>query len=123
GGVVTGSHTGGWIQELIVEDNIMYKTDVGLRSKTNTPMGGGARNILFRDNALEEIDGDGPFVFTSSYTDPNAAILYEPAEIISQFRDMEIVNTTIRNQKGSKQSISVVGNSDDGEVYHENITF
>jgi exo-poly-alpha-galacturonosidase len=123
GGVVTGSHTGGWIQDLIVEDNIMYKTDVGLRSKTNTPMGGGARNILFRDNALEEIDGDGPFVFTSSYTDSNAAILYEPAEIISQFRDMEIVNTTIRNQKGSKQSISVVGNSDDGEVYHENITF
>lgn len=123
GGVVTGSHTGGWIQDLLVEDNIMYKTDVGLRSKTNTPMGGGAKNILFKDNALEEIDGDGPFVFTSSYTDSNAAILYEPAEIISQFRDMEIVNTTIRNQKGSKQSISVVGNSDAGEVYHENITF
>ena len=123
GGVVTGSHTGGWIQDFLVEDNIMYKTDVGLRSKTNTPMGGGARNILFRDNALEEIDGDGPFVFTSSYTDANAAILYEPAEIISQFRDMEIANTTIRNQKGSKQSISIVGNSDAGEVYHENITF
>ena len=67
GGVVTGSHTGGWIQDLLVEDNIMYKTDVGLRSKTNTPMGGGAKNILFKDNALEEIDGDGPFVFTSSY--------------------------------------------------------
>ncbi|AOV08612.1 fibronectin type III domain-containing protein [Sporosarcina ureilytica] len=123
GGVVTGSHTGGWIQDLLVEDNIMYKTDVGLRSKTNTPMGGGARSILFRDNALEEIDGDGPFVFTSSYTDSNAVILYEPAEVISQFRDMEIVNTTVRNQKGNKQAISVVGNSDAGEVYHENITF
>ncbi len=124
GGVVTGSHTGGWIQDFLVEDNIMYKTDVGLRSKTNTPMGGGAKNILFRNNALEGIDGDGPFVFTSSYTDANASILYEPAEIISQFKDMEIVDTTVRNQGGSKkQSILVNGNNDAGEVYHENITF
>jgi exo-poly-alpha-galacturonosidase len=124
GGVVTGSHTGSWIQDFVVEDNIMYKTDVGLRSKTNTPMGGGARNILFRDNALEGIDGDGPFVFTSAYTDANASILYEPAQELSQFRDMEIVNTTVRNQGGSnKQSILVSGNKDVGEVYHENITF
>src|SRR6185312_5993215 len=106
GGVVTGSHTGGWIQDFLVEDNIMYKTDVGLRSKTNTPMGGGAKNILFRNNALEGIDGDGPFVFTSAYTDANAAIQYEPADVISQFRDMEIVDTTVRNQGGSnKQAI------------------
>lgn len=124
GGVVTGSHTGGWIQDFLIEDNIMYKTDVGLRSKTNTPMGGGAKNILFRNNALEGIDGDGPFVFTSSYTDANASILYEPAEIISQFRDMEIVDTTVRNQGGSnKQAILVNGNNNAGEVYHENITF
>ncbi|WP_121612678.1 fibronectin type III domain-containing protein [Mesobacillus foraminis] len=124
GGVVTGSHTGSWIQDFVVEDNIMYKTDVGLRSKTNTPMGGGARNILFRDNALEGIDGDGPFVFTSAYTDANAAILYEPAQEISQFKDMTIENTTVRNQDGSKkQSILVSGNNDVGEVYHENITF
>lgn len=124
GGVVTGSHTGSWIQDFLVEDNIMYKTDVGLRSKTNTPMGGGARNILFRDNALEGIDGDGPFVFTSAYTDANAAIVYEPAQELSQFKDMEIVNTTVRNQGGSnKQSILVTGNNDVGEVYHENIIF
>lgn len=124
GGVVTGSHTGSWIQDFVVEDNIMYKTDVGLRSKTNTPMGGGAKNILFRDNALEGIDGDGPFVFTSAYTDANAAILYEPAQEISQFKDMTIENTTVRNQGGSKkQSILVSGNNDVGEVYHENITF
>ncbi|WP_251551575.1 fibronectin type III domain-containing protein [Neobacillus muris] len=124
GGVVTGSHTGGWIQDFLVEDNIMYKTDVGLRAKTNTPMGGGARDILFRDNALEGIDGDGPFVFTSSYEDANAAILYEPAQKISQFKDIRVENTTVRNQGGSKkQSILVTGNSDVGEVYHENIIF
>ncbi|MBS4211664.1 fibronectin type III domain-containing protein [Neobacillus rhizophilus] len=124
GGVVTGSHTGGWFQDFLVEDNIMYKTDVGLRAKTNTPMGGGAREILFRDNALEGIDGDGPFVFTSSYDDPNAAILYEPAQQISQFKDIKVENTTVRNQGGSKkQAILVQGNNDVGEVYHENITF
>ncbi|WP_052352909.1 fibronectin type III domain-containing protein [Neobacillus dielmonensis] len=124
GGVVTGSHTGSWIQDFLVEDNIMYKTDVGLRAKTNTPMGGGARDILFRDNALEGIDGDGPFVFTSSYEDANAAILYEPAQQISQFKNIRVENTTVRNQGGSKkQSILVTGNSDVGEVYHENIIF
>src|SRR5690606_1577559 len=115
--------TGGWIQELLVEDNIMYKTDVGLRCKTNRPMGGGARDILFSDNALESIDGAGQFVFTSSYTDPNAAILYEPAETISQFKDMEIVNTTVRNQEGQAQSILITGHRDVGEVFHENIVF
>ncbi len=124
GGVVTGSHTGSWIQDFLIEDNIMYKTDVGLRAKTNTPMGGGARDILFRDNALEGIDGDGPFVFTSSYEDANAAILYEPAQKISQFKDIRVENTTVRNQGGSKkQAILVQGNNDVGEVYHENITF
>ncbi|WP_223596497.1 fibronectin type III domain-containing protein [Neobacillus bataviensis] len=124
GGVVTGSHTGSWIQDFLIEDNIMYKTDVGLRAKTNTPMGGGAREILFRDNALEGIDGDGPFVFTSSYEDANAAIQYEPAQQISQFKDIKVENTTVRNQGGSKkQSILVQGNSDVGEVYHENIIF
>ncbi|MEH7304609.1 fibronectin type III domain-containing protein [Neobacillus drentensis] len=124
GGVVTGSHTGSWIENFLVEDNIMYKTDVGLRAKTNTPMGGGARDILFRDNALEGIDGDGPFVFTSSYEDANAAILYEPAQQISQFKDIRIENTTVRNQGGSKkQAILVKGNNDVGEVFHENITF
>lgn len=124
GGVVTGSHTGGWIQDFLVEDNIMFKTDVGLRAKTNTPMGGGARDILFRNNALEGIDGDGPFVFTSSYEDSNASILYEPAQKISQFRGIRVENTTVRNQGGSKkQAILVNGNSDVGEVYHENITF
>ncbi|WP_056465410.1 fibronectin type III domain-containing protein [Bacillus sp. FJAT-25509] len=124
GGVVLGSHTGSWIQDFVVEDNIMYKTDVGLRSKTNTPMGGGAKNILFRDNALEGIDGDGPFVFTSAYTDANTSILYEPAKEISHFKDIEILNTTVRNQGGSnKQSILVTGNNDVGEVYHENISF
>ncbi|MCM3764152.1 fibronectin type III domain-containing protein [Neobacillus niacini] len=124
GGVVTGSHTGSWFQDFVVEDNIMYKTDVGLRAKTNTPMGGGAKNVLFRDNALEGIDGDAPFVFTSDYSDPNAAISYEPAKEISQFKDMEIKNVTVRNQGGSKkQAIMVKGNSDVGEVYHENITF
>lgn len=126
GGVVTGSHTGGWIQNILAEDNIFYTTDTGLRAKTNTPMGGGARYILFRDNVLESIDGDAAFIFTSSYTDANATIAYEPAEEISTFSNMVIQNCTVRftgSSGDAKGPIVIAGNGDVTEVYHNNIRF
>ncbi|MEI8633354.1 glycoside hydrolase family 28 protein, partial [Vibrio sp. PP-XX7] len=55
GAVVAGSHTGAWIQDILAEDNVSFLTDRGLRLKSTTTTGGGARRIVFRDNALKNI--------------------------------------------------------------------
>lgn len=119
GGAVTGSHTGAWIEKILTEDNILNGTETGLRAKTNTPMGGGARDIVFRDNVLENISGDSPFIFTSAYTDANATIAYEPAQNISYFTAFLIENCTVRNYS-KKSAIKIEGNSDIKEIYHNN---
>ena len=46
GGVVFGSFTGAWIQNVLVEDCVFDGTDIGLRFKTGEKQGGGARNVL-----------------------------------------------------------------------------
>lgn len=109
GAVVTGSHTGAWIQRIVAEDNVINGTDVGLRMKTDPNNGGGARDVLFRDNALKNI-GQQAFIFTSAYSDPNAAIVVEPAGTKALFRDVHVENVTVDGT--GREAISVVGVAD-----------
>jgi exo-poly-alpha-galacturonosidase len=117
GAIVTGSHTAAWLQNILAEDNIMNGVDVGLRCKTNGPTGGGARNIVFRDNALKNIQLQG-FIFTSAYSDPNAVMEFEPAAEPGRFKDITVQNCTVDGT--GKASIEVAGNANG---YHENINF
>jgi exo-poly-alpha-galacturonosidase len=117
GAIVTGSHTAAWIQNILAEDNIMNGVDVGLRCKTNGPTGGGSRNIVFRDNALKNIQLQA-FIFTSAYSDPNAVMEFEPAAQPGRFKDIRVQNCTIDGT--GKASIEVAGNANG---YHENINF
>lgn len=117
GAIVTGSHTAAWMQNILAEDNIMNGVDVGLRCKTNGPTGGGSRNIVFRDNALKNIQLQG-FIFTSAYSDPNAVMEFEPAAEPGRFKDIRVQNCTVDGT--GKASIEVAGNANG---YHENINF
>ncbi|MFF2449202.1 fibronectin type III domain-containing protein [Neobacillus sp. NPDC058068] len=117
GAVVTGSHTGAWIENILAEDNVLYKTEIGLRCKTNPDNGGGARNIVFRDNAMKDIAKEG-FIFTSAYSDANAAIEVEPAAVKGQFKDIVVKNISVDGT--GKEAIKVEGVSDQ---FHENIHF
>ena len=114
GAVVAGSHTGAVIENVTAEDNVIDKTDVGLRMKTNPTNGGGAQNFLFRDNAMKDI-GAQAFIFTSAYSDPNAAIAVEPAQVLGYFRNIHIENVTVDGVK--KASIEVVGI--DGQAHRD----
>lgn len=40
GAIVTGSHTGAWIEDILAENNVMYLTDIGLRAKSTSTIGG-----------------------------------------------------------------------------------
>jgi exo-poly-alpha-galacturonosidase len=106
GAVALGSHTGAWIENIVAEDNVINLANIGLRMKTDPANGGGARNVLFRDNAIKDV-AQQAFVFTSAYADPSAAIVVEPAPDAAQFRDITVDNVTVDGT--GQQAIQVIG--------------
>jgi len=114
GAVVAGSHTGAVIENVTAEDNVMVKTDVGLRMKTNPANGGGAQSFLFRDSAMKDISNEA-FIFTSTYSDPNAAVAVEPAQAPGYFRGIRVEHVTVDGM--TKESIKVEGI--DGQAHRD----
>ncbi|ATA26209.1 exo-poly-alpha-D-galacturonosidase [Brenneria goodwinii] len=121
GAIVTGSHTGAWIENIVAENNVMYLTDVGLRAKSATDIGGGARNILFRNNAMKDIAKQA-VVITLSYSDPNAKIDYPPSKTPAEFRNFLIKNVTVQGTTGPSPSIDIKGDSAKN-AWHSKIRF
>ncbi|WP_261807901.1 fibronectin type III domain-containing protein [Paenibacillus sp. N3.4] len=123
GAIVLGSHTAAWLQHIVAEDNVMHNTDIGLRAKTSPPTGGGARDILFRDNAMKGVNVQG-FVFTSDYSDVNG-LGFNPAATPAQFKDIRIKNITVQGigtgKNPGNEAIYVSG-ADNG-AHHEDFHF
>ena len=117
GAVVAGSFTGAWIQDVLAEDNVITVGDVALRMKTAPANGGGGRRVLFRDSAVKNVAAQA-FVFTSAYSDPNAAITVEPAAEKARFQDVTVHNVTVDGTGGP--AIGVVGVFD---RYHQRLHF
>jgi len=115
GMVVAGSHTGAWIQNILAEDNVSDGTDAGLRMKSTNFMGGGARNVIFRDSALRNTVKQA-FIFTLDYNDPNAILDYEKSTIAGQFRDVQVSDVTVENAQLA--AIEVKGDSQHGAFHH-----
>lgn len=128
GGVVAGSHTGAWIQEILAEDNVMYHTNNGLRLKSTPATGGGARNITFRDNAMKDIT-DNAFIMTLAYS--AGSNVYTNAASCAQFHDITVKNVTLDNQGSSSTGEMIVIDGYDGtdstlgyaETFEEYLTF
>lgn len=146
GAVVMGSHTGAWIQDLLAEQNVMFLSDNGLRMKSTTATGGGARRIIFRDNAMKNIGtrnttviedttienrgGTGsPFVMTLAYSAGDN--VFADAENPAQFKEVWIDHITLDNLSADtgKAVIRIDGDDSAGdnaaypEVFHDHIVF
>jgi exo-poly-alpha-galacturonosidase len=93
GGVVFGSFTAAWIQNVLVEDCVFDGTDIGLRFKTGTKQGGGARNVLCRDIVIKNIAKHSAIFFDSSYS------CDYPSGGPGQFKDITVKNVTCTNLK------------------------
>ncbi|MFV3406269.1 MULTISPECIES: glycosyl hydrolase family 28 protein [Pseudomonas] len=119
GMVVAGSHTGAWIQDILAEDNVSDGTDAGLRMKSTHFMGGGARNVTFRDSAMRNTVKQA-FIFTLDYSDPNAKLDYKRSTIAGQFRDISVSDVTVEN--AGMAAIEVKGDSQRG-AYHQGLAF
>lgn len=134
GAVVMGSHTGAWITDILAEDNVIQYTWTGLRGKTNNLNGGGARRVLYRDNAHRDLQREG-FILTSEYSDPNNLLDYKPASQPGKFQDILIEHNSLEftdswqptpvNQGGKRVVVEFNPLLIQGDVksgtFHENI--
>ncbi|MDR0278718.1 MAG: glycoside hydrolase family 28 protein [Paucimonas sp.] len=119
GMVVAGSHTGAWIENILAEDNVSDGTDAGLRMKSTNFMGGGARNVVFRDSAIRNTVKQA-FIFTLDYNDPNAKLDYERSTIAGQFRDIRVSDVSVEN--AGMAAIEVKGDSQHN-AWHQGLVF
>lgn len=117
GAIVLGSHTGAWIEQVTADNNVMDHTDIGLRAKSTTYIGGGARDIVFRNNAMRNLQKNG-IIVTLDYNDPNANLDYQPAAAPASFYHFTVENDSIDTiKKGPWLSIS--GNTDKDAWHHD----
>lgn len=145
GGVVAGSHTGAWVQDILAEDNVMFMTDNGLRLKSTPATGGGARRIVFRDTAMRAVGtkntvtaggqtftnntNGNPFIFTLSYS--AGSNVFENAFASAQFRDITVNRVTVDNGSTSTGGAMISVDGYDGtdaslgyaETFQENLVF
>lgn len=119
GMVVVGSHTGAWIEGIVAEDNIGDGTDAGMRMKSTTFMGGGGRDVIFRDSALRDMARQA-FIITLDYNDPNAILDYRRSAVAAQFRDVRVSDVSVEGNHGV--GIEIKGDSAHG-VYHRDLSF
>lgn len=98
GGVAIGSHTAAWVQHILAEDNVMHRTETGaLRMKSTSDMNGGARNILFRDTAVDCVASNA-FIASLAYTlSPSGYVSGDSAT----FRDIAVRDVSV-NSNNSK---------------------
>ncbi|MDT8716908.1 fibronectin type III domain-containing protein [Clostridium sp. 19966] len=125
GAVVAGSNTAAWIENILAEDNVLDGTGAGLRCKTASYIGGGAKDIIFRDSALKNInDGEGePFIFTSNYTNSTESEKVQPAKSLPVFKDISVYNCSVDGSKNSAIFIDGLKNSYDENINFKDITF
>jgi exo-poly-alpha-galacturonosidase len=118
GAIVTGSHTGAWIEQILAENNVMNGTDIGLRAKSTTYIGGGARQITFRNNAMKDLTKSA-VVITLAYSDSNANLDYPKATEPAAFYDFTILNNSVQGISGKGPSIDIQGNTAQGAWHHQ----
>lgn len=117
GAVVMGSHTAAYIQKLLAEDNVIDGTEIALRMKTNPANGGGARDVLFRNNAARNLTKNF-FIATTAYSDPNAKTDFPKASKAGSFYNIRVEDCTV--EKTGKAAIEIVGLP---EAKHHDINF
>ena len=117
GAVVMGSHTAAYIQKLLAEDNVIDGTEIALRMKTSPVNGGGARDVLFRNNAARNLTKNF-FIATTAYNDPNAKTDFPKAAKAGCFYNIRLEDCTV--EKTGKAAIEIVGLP---EAKHHDIVF
>ncbi|URZ02856.1 glycosyl hydrolase family 28 protein [Clostridium felsineum] len=118
GGVVFGSYTGSWIQNVSVEDCDFNGTNIGLRFKTSKNIGGGARFVKVRDVTMENIVNDA-ISFDSNY---GLTPVDNPAPVPGYFHDIDVSNVTCQKAGGYGIWVNALPSQYNSNINLNNIT-
>jgi exo-poly-alpha-galacturonosidase len=92
GGIAIGSHTAAWVQNVLAEDNVFHLTETGaLRMKSTSDMGGGARQVLFRNSAASCLKTSA-VIASLSYSQASSGYL---AAGSATFRNIQVSNVSV----------------------------
>lgn len=118
GGVVFGSFTAGWIQNVWVEDCTFDGTEIGLRFKTGADRGGGARMVTARDITMKNIVNQA-ILFDSTYT-PGT---YPSAQTPGVFQQIVIQNVTSTSSGGEGIWVHGLASKQHHDISMKNLSF
>lgn len=104
GAIAAGSHTGGGIADMLVEDNIINKSEMPFRFKSAPENGGGIWNVTVRDCAVA--NSKQLVTMSTKYSDANQAIQVEANTEPAEFRNISFYNIT--SDKQSSNTIQVM---------------
>lgn len=121
GGVASGSHTALGIYNVVIEDNIFSHTDIPLRCKSAPANGGEVKDIVFRNNAIAEVES--PFVFTTAYSDSGAVNSYGAADTPAVFHHITVQNVTVYGAYRDAVSVVYTDGFPHHDISFENVAF
>jgi exo-poly-alpha-galacturonosidase len=143
GGIAIGSHTAAWIQDILAEQNVLFLTDYGLKMHSTVETGGGARRIMFRDNAMKDIGTHNRYQmngvtienrgqigspFSMILSDSTGDNMFSDAQTAAQFKHIRIEHNTLDNVSAESGGamLKVIGYSRSNsfsypEVFHEDV--
>jgi exo-poly-alpha-galacturonosidase len=128
GGVVFGSFTAAWIQNVLIEDCTFSGTDIGLRFKTGINNGGGAVLVTARDLVIQNVVNpdttinnkpDSAIHLVSNY---DAGASYGTAAP-GMFKDLTFKNIKCNNIKNYGIYIDGTYKTASGYVQYSNLKF
>lgn len=120
GAVVMGSHTGAGMHDIVAENSVADGSNIGLRIKSSTIIGGGVDNVKFRNFALKDTVNNA-LTITLKYSDPNASIDYPVATDPVSIHDITMSNVSVDGLTDDDASLNIQGESQHQTWYH-NVT-
>lgn len=108
GAVVLGSHTGAGMSDITAQNSVVDGSNIGLRIKSSTIIGGGVSDIHFENMALKNIVNNA-LTITLKYTDPSASIDYPSATTPVEIGQIHLSHVSVDGISGTLPSLNVQG--------------
>ncbi|MFM2486864.1 glycosyl hydrolase family 28 protein [Celerinatantimonas yamalensis] len=108
GAVVLGSHTGAGIANISAQNSVVDGSNIGLRIKSTTSIGGSVQNISFNNIAMKNVSQNALTV-TLKYSDPNASIDYPAATVPVSIGHIQMNHVSMDTITGNDPSINIQG--------------
>ena len=116
-----GSHIGGWIGDIVAEQNVYLGSEGGngaIRIKAGVTTGGGVRNIIVRNNTLHGQATSSFVAFDCAYSDGNASTAFAPeSDFPTTYKNFLIEDNTVSGSINTIFSINAVNTANVSHLF------